>query len=179
MKSGDGAAAMGSLRAYHDKLSSEKPPPIFYAFSILAAGLAGDMGRALEIGEEGLEQHPNEGAILVNAAAILEHRGDGEAATAYYERAIKGNAPPPQAFKALGDQALSRGDKVEAKQYYESAVQRDPRLGEDVLIKLGAIELENSQADDAAVLWRRALELNPDNSSLRTKLDQLEDSAGT
>ena len=58
-------------------------------------------------------------------------------------------------------------------------MQEDPRLGEDVLIKLGAIELENSNADLTAVLWRRALELNPDNSSLRTKIDQLSAPAGT
>ena len=98
MKSGDGAAAMGSLKAYQDKLGAEKPPPMFYAFSVLAAGLAGDMGRALEIGEEGLRQYPDEGAILVNAGAVLEHRGDGEAAKAYYEKAAKGDSPPAQAF---------------------------------------------------------------------------------
>ena len=54
MKSGDGAAAMGSLKLYQNKLGSERPPSMFYAFSVLAAGLAGDMGLALEIGEEGL-----------------------------------------------------------------------------------------------------------------------------
>ena len=95
MKSGDGGAAMGSLKVYRDKLGSETPPPMFYAFSILAAGLAGDMGRALEIGEEGLKRYPDEGAILVNAASVLEHRGDSEGATAYYERAIKGDPPAP------------------------------------------------------------------------------------
>ena len=58
-------------------------------------------------------------------------------------------------------------------------MEQAPRLGEDVLIKLGAIELENSNADLTAVLWRRALELNPDNSSLRTKIDQLRATAGT
>ena len=179
MKLGDCAAAMGSLKVYQDKLGSETPPPMFYAFSILAAGLAGDMGRALEIGEEGLKHYPDEGAILVNAASVLEHRGDGEAATAYYERAIKGDSPPPQAFKALGDQALGHGDKAQAKQHFESALKEAPRLGEDVLIKLGAIELENSNTEEAAVLWRRALELNPDNSALRTKVDQLGAAAGT
>ena len=179
MKSGDGGAAMGSLKVYRDKLGSETPPPMFYAFSILAAGLAGDMGRALEIGEEGLKRYPDEGAILVNAASVLEHRGDSEGATAYYERAIKGDSPPPQAFKALGDQALGHGDKAQARQYFESALKEAPRLGEDVLIKLGAIELENSNTEEAAVLWRRALELNPDNSSLRTKIDQLKVTAGT
>ncbi len=179
MKSGDGAAAMGSLKIYQDKLGSETPPPMFYAFSILAAGLAGDMGRALQIGEEGLKQYPDEGAILVNTGAVLEHRGESEVATAYYQRAIEGDSPPPQALKALGDQALGRGDKTQARKHYESALEQAPRLGEDVLIKLGAIELENSNADLTAVLWRRALELNPDNSSLRTKIDQLSAPAGT
>ena len=179
MKSGDGAAAMGSFKVYQDKLGSEKPLPMFYAFSVLAAGLAGDMGRALEISEEGLKQYPSDGAILVNAGAVLAHRGDGEAATAYYERAIKGDSPPPQAFKALGDHALGRGDKAQAAEYYELAVKEDPRLGEDVFIKLGAIALENSNTEAGAALWRRALELNPDNLTLRTKVDQLGDTAGT
>ena len=179
MKSGDGTAAMGSLKVYQDKLGSEKPLPMFYAFSVLAAGLAGDMGRALEIGEEGLKHYPGDGAILVNAGAVFEHRGDGEAATACYERAIKGDSPPPQAFKALGDQALGHGDKAQAAKYYELAVQEDPRLGEDVFIKLGAIALENSNTEAGAALWRRALELNPDNLTLRTKVDQLGDTAGT
>ena len=179
LKSGDGTAAMGSLKIYRDKLGSEKPPPMFYAFCIIAAGLAGDMGGALEIGEEGLKQYPDEGAILVNTGAVLEHRGDGEAAKAYYEKAINGDSPPPQAFKALGDQALGHGDKAQAKQHFESALKWDPRLGEDVLIKLGAIELENSNTEETAVLWRRALELNPDNASLRTKIDQLGAVAGT
>lgn len=179
MKSGDAAAAMGSLKAYRDQLGSEEPPPMFYAFCVIAAGLAGDVGGALKIGEEGLKQYPDEGAILVNTGAVLEHRGDSETANAYYEKAIKGDSPPPQAFKALGDQALGHGDKAQAKQHYESALRRDPRLGEDVLIKLGAIELENSNTEEAAVLWRRALELNPDNSSLRTKIDQLGAAAGT
>jgi len=47
------------------------------------------------------------------------------------------------------------------------------------LIKLGAIELENSNTEEAAVLWRRALELNPDNTSLRTKIEQLGAAAAT
>ena len=179
MKSGDSAAAMASLKVYQDKLGSETPPPMFYAFSILAAGLAGDMGRALEISEEGLKRYPDEGAILVNAGSVLEHRGDGEAATAYYERAVQGDSPPPQAFKALGDQALRRGDKAKAQRHYELAVKGNPRLGEDVFLKLGAIALEDSNTDIAAELWRRALELNPDNSPLRTKIDQLGATVGT
>ena len=41
MKSGDGAAAMGSLKAYQDKLGSEKPQPMFYAFFRSGCGTRG------------------------------------------------------------------------------------------------------------------------------------------
>ncbi len=55
----------------------------------------------------------------------------------------------------------------------------DSRIGEGVFIKLSAIPLENSNTEAGVALWRRALELNPDNSALRAKVDQLGDTAGT
>lgn len=61
----------------------------------------------------------------------------------------------------------------------ELAVEADPRLGDDIYIKLGAIALEISQTGEAGVLWRRALEINPENHSLQAKLDQIGASAGT
>lgn len=66
-----------------------------------------------------------------------------------------------------------------AAKYYQSAVAEDPRIGESVFIKLSAIALENSNAEAGAALWRRALELNPDNSALRAKVNQFGDTAGT
>ena len=178
LKSGDGAAAMGSFKGYQDKVGEGTLSPMFFAFSVLAAGIAGDIDRAVEIGREGLKQYSDDGAILVNTAATLEHRGENEAAEAYYERAIKQEPVVPQAHKALGDQALRRGDKARAKTQYELAVRADPRLGDDVYIKLGAIALENSETAEAGAMWRRALELNPENHTLQTKLDQLGASAG-
>ena len=178
LKSGDGAAAMGSFKDYQDKVGEGTLSPMFFAFSVLAAGIAGDMDRAVEIGREGLKQYSENGAILVNTGAVLEHRGENEAAEAFYERAIKAKPAVPQAHKALGDQALRRGDKARAKTQYELAVKADPRLGDDVYIKLGAIALENSETAEAGVLWRRALELNPENHTLQAKLDQLGASAG-
>ena len=79
----------------------------------------------------------------------------------------------PRPTRPSGTKALGHGDKAQAKQYYEAALKWASRLGEDVLIKIGAIELKNSNTEEAAVLWRRALELNPDNTSLRTKIEQL------
>ncbi len=178
LKSGDGVAAMGFFKGYQDKVGEGTLSPMFFAFSVLAAGIAGDMDRAVEIGREGLKQYSDNGAILVNTGAVLEHRGENEAAEAYYERAIKQEPVVPQAHKALGDQALRRGDKARAKTQYELAVKADPRLGDDVYIKLGAIALENSETAEAGAMCRRALELNPENHTLQAKLDQLGASAG-
>ena len=177
-KAGDGVAAMGSFKGHQDKVGDGALSPMFFAFSVLAAGIAGDMDRAVEIGREGLKQYPEDGAILVNTGAVLEHRGENEAAESYYERAIAREPAVPQAHKALGDHALRRGDKAKARVQYELAVKADPRLGDDVYIKLGAIALENSQTAEAGVLWRRALEINPENHSLQTKLDQIGASEG-
>ena len=177
-KAGDGAAAMGSFKAHQGEVGDGVLSPMFFAFSVLAAGLAGDMDRAVEIGREGLKQYPEDGAILVNTGAVLEYRGENEAAESYYERAISKEPEVPQAHKALGDQALRRGDKERAQFQYELAVEADPRLGDDVYIKLGAIALENSQTTEAGALWRLALEINPGNHSLQAKLDQIGASAG-
>ena len=177
-KAGDGAGAMGSFKGYQDQVGDGTLSPMFFAFSVLAAGIAGDMDRAVEIGREGLKQYPEEGAILVNTGAVLEHRGENEAAESYYERALEHEPVVPQAHKALGDQALRRGDKERAQFQYELAVEADPRLGDDVYIKLGAIALENSKTAEAGALWRRALELNPENHTLQAKLDQIGASGG-
>ena len=177
-KSGDGAAAMGSFKAHQDMVGDGVLSPMFFAFSVLAAGIAGDMDRAVEIGREGLKQYPDDGAILVNTGAVLEHRGENDVAESYYERAIANEPAVPQAHKALGDQALRRGDKDRAEFQYELAIEANPRLGDDVYIKLGAIALEKSKTNVAGALWRRALEINPDNHSLQAKLDQIGASAG-
>ena len=177
-KAGDGAAAMGAFKGYQDGVGDEALSPMFFAFSVLAAGIAGDMDRAVEIGREGLKQYPDNGAILVNTGAVLEHRGENEAAESYYERALEHKPVVPQAHKALGDQALRRGDKERAQAQYQLAVEADPRLGEDVYIQLGAMALENSQTAEAGALWRRALEINPENHALQAKLDQIGASEG-
>ena len=112
----------------------------------------------------------------MNTGGVIAHRGEAVAARAFFKRAIEEGGNPPQAHKAMGDQALKADDKVEAKACYEAAIQLDPRLGEDVFIKLGAIALEAQNAAEAGQHWRRALEINPENHELQAKLEQLGDS---
>ncbi len=99
---------------------------------MLASAVAGDLDYAVAVGREGLGQYPESGPILVNTGAVLERRGEMEAAEALYKRAVAVSPAPPQAHKNLGDQAWARGDHEGARVQYEKAVKLSPRLGDDV-----------------------------------------------
>jgi tetratricopeptide (TPR) repeat protein len=178
LKSGEGLDALKAFQSYRGRLGNNTPSAVFYAYSVLAAAMAGDLDRAIEIGREGLGHYPNEGAILVNTGGVIAHRGEADAARSFFQRAIDEGENPPQAHKAMGDQALRSNDKAAAKACYEAAIKLDPRLGEDVYIKLGAMALEAKNGTEAGQHWRRALEINPENHELQAKLEQLGASAG-
>ena len=101
-------------------------------------------------------------------------RSKTEAAAALYARAAARYPAPAQAHKALGDQAWDAGDPERARVHYERAVKADPRLGDDVYLRLGTIAHDDADMDVARLLWRRALELNPSNQEVRKRLESVE-----
>ena len=171
LKSGDVAGSMDALRAYRTAPSLKKPSALYYAYTGLAAALAGELDYAVQVGREGLMHYPSCGPLLVNAGAVLERRGEAEAAEGLYTRALQTQPAPAQAHKNLGDQAWARGDQEAARVHYEKAVKIEPRLGDDVYLQLGNIAYKDQDTDMARLLWRRALELNPKNDLVRTSLE--------
>jgi tetratricopeptide (TPR) repeat protein len=149
----------------------ERPPPLYYAFALLAAESGGDHSEALRLGREGLGFYPGEGAILVNLGVILEAQGESSAAEALFLRAVSEPPAPPQAHKNLGDLAYRRGDQAGARAHYERAIRIDPRLGDDVYLKLGNLAYKDGDRDFARQFWKQALELNPKNEVVRTNLE--------
>ena len=126
-----------------------------------------------KVGREGLTLYGSCGPLLVNAGAVLERKGEAEAAEALYTRAVQAQPVPAQAHKNLGDQAWARGDQTAARVHYEKAVKLEPRLGDDIYLRLGNIAYKDQDLDVARLLWRRALELNPRNDLVRTNLESL------
>jgi len=173
LKSRNVKPAMEALRAYRTSSKVKKPSARYYAYTVLASAVAGDLEYAVAVGREGMTHYPDSGPILVNTAAVLERRGDVEAASALYKRAIALTPPVPQAHKNLGDQAYAHGDLGGAQTQYEKAVKLSPRLGDDVYLRLGTLAYKGNDRDMALLLWRRASDLNPHNETVRSNLEML------
>ncbi len=174
LKSGKPPEARSTLKKYRKELGKKTPPPLYYNFAVLAAAISGYLEEAISLGREGLRAYPAEATILVNTGAVLDQKGDHEAAEQYFLRALSaGSDVPPQAHKNLGDQAYRRGDRIGAKTHYETAVKLDPALGDDVYLKLGRIALEEADNELAILFLRRAMELNPQNADARAHLENL------
>lgn len=174
LKSGDVAGALLAFRTYRTSPNLKKPSALYYAYTSLAAALAGEVDYAVQVGREGLTHYPGCGPLLVNAGAVLERKGEVEAAEALFTRAVQTQPVPAQAHKNLGDQAWARGDQIAARVHYEKAVKIEPRLGDDIYLRLGNIAYKDQDLDVARLLWRRALELNPKNDLVRTNLESLQ-----
>ena len=153
--------------------------PMYFAYALLAAASIGDLDDAIGIGREGLKTFPASAPILVNLGAVLERKGEDDAAEALYLRAVQQAVPPPQAHKNLGDLSYRRGNKAEARTHYERAVKLDPALGDDTYARLGEFAHKDGKPKVARMLWERAVKLNPENDAVRKKLTRLSKAKGS
>jgi tetratricopeptide (TPR) repeat protein len=174
MKSGEIHEAAAAFEAYRQVLGKGRPPPAYYAFAVLTEAAAGRPDAALALGDEGLGHHPHSAPIHLHIGAVLERRGDWERAEQAYRRATEEDRELPQAHKSLGDALYRRGAYDEASEAYQRAVSLSPRLGYDVYFRMGNIQYKRMERTRAVELWRKSLELNPQNSVVRTNLELVE-----
>lgn len=174
LKAGDPKSSRATFVDYRNRVGTGRPPSLYYAFAVLAAAAAGRLDEAVDLGREGLKEYPTDATILVNTGAILDHKGNHEAAEQYFMRALRsGSDIPAQAHKNLGDQAFRRGDTKAAQAQYEHAVRLDPSLGDNVFLRLGMIAAEGEDTELAILFLRRAIELNSKNEEARARLADL------
>ncbi len=173
MKRRDTTNALEALRQYRTSPGLKTPVPAYYAYTVLASAVGGDLDYAVSVGREGLGHYADSGPILVNTGAVLERQGEVDAAAALFKRATQSDPPAPQAHKNLGDQAYAHGDHEGARAQYEKAVKLQPRLGDDVYLRLGTMAYRSNDRDVALLLWRRALDLNPLNEAVQANLEML------
>jgi tetratricopeptide (TPR) repeat protein len=174
LKAGEVHAALQGFAAYRELLADGRPPAAYYAWALLAEASAGSPEAALRLGDEGVIKHPHAAPVYLHMGAVLERKGDWEQAEAMYRRATEEDRELPQAHKALGDSLYRRGAYDDAAESYAQAVRLNPRLGDDVYFRMGNIHYKRMERAQAVELWRRALEINPQNSVVRTNLELVE-----
>jgi tetratricopeptide (TPR) repeat protein len=174
LKAGEVHAAVQGFAAYRALLGDGRPPAAYYAFALLAEAAGGSPDAALRLGDEGISRHPHAAPVYLHMGAVLERKGDWEQAEAMYRRATEEDGEMAQAHKALGDALYRRGAYDEAAESYGRAVRLAPKLGDDVYFRMGNIHYKRMERQQAVELWRRALEINPQNSVVRTNLELVE-----
>jgi len=174
LKAGEVQGALQGFAAYRELLADGRPPAAYYAFALLAEAAAGNADAALRLGDEGVGRHPHAAPVYLHMGAVLERKGDWEQAEAVYRRAVEEDGELPQGHKSLGDALYRRGAYDDAAESYAQAVRLNPRLGDDVYFRMGNIHYKRMERQRAVELWRRALEINPQNSVVRTNLELVE-----
>jgi len=70
LKARDAAHSLDSLRQYRTSPAIKKPTAAYYAYTVLASAVAGDLDYAVAVGREGLGHYPESGPILVNTGRL-------------------------------------------------------------------------------------------------------------
>jgi tetratricopeptide (TPR) repeat protein len=174
LKAGEAHEAAQAFRDYREVMQGKRVPPAYYAFAVLAEAAAGAPDAAIRLGEEAIAQHPHAAPVYLHLGSVYERKGNWERAEAMYRRAADEDRELPQAHKALGDALYRRGAYDDAAECYGRAARLNPRLGDDVYFRMGNIHYKRMERQQAVELWRKALEINPQNSVVRTNLELVE-----
>jgi Flp pilus assembly protein TadD len=173
LRRGDAATADDLLRKVGEIFGEDVPPPHWYHYSALAAGLRGDVRRAAALLAEGLASHPESAVLANNLAACLERRGEYEEALHAVQHGLQHASDLPQLAKNLGDLHFRAGRFAEALNAYRRAVKLAPTLGPDVYNKLGTLYLRRHEQGEAERCWRKAMEIAPRDETARRNLESL------
>ena len=173
LRRGDAATADDVLRKVGEIFGEDVPPPQWYHYSALAAGLRGDIRRAAALLSEGLASHPESAVLANNLAACLERRGEYEEALHAVQHGLQHASDLPQLAKNLGDLHFRAGRFAEALNAFRRAVKLAPTLGPDVYNKLGTLYLRRHEQGEAERCWRKAMEIAPKDPTARKHLEAL------
>ena len=129
------------------------------------AGICGESGRVDEciaLLEESLAINPiNPQANSNLGLALLDFRGDAEAARLLFEKALRLKPDYPEALNNLGNALLAQGEIEQATACYNKALALDPVCAA-VLQNSGNALLGSGDVDEAIRLYGDALELRAD-----------------
>jgi tetratricopeptide (TPR) repeat protein len=171
LRVGDVVAANSALLAARPLFGTRAPTAGWFHYAALTAALLGELDRAAMLLTEGISLHPRAAALHNNLAAVQERRGYHPEALQSAEKGLAEDPGVPQLHKNLGDCHYRAARYDDALESYQRAIKLNPRLGDDVYLKLGNIRFKRQEREEAVQYWEQALELDPDNAIVRTNLE--------
>jgi len=151
-----------------DNIKTKTPYTIFYYAYILAR--KGKIKEAMEVLEEGLSLAPEFGEYFFNLGKLYETIGEEKKATEMYQQGLKSDPECTILSKALIDYYYRN------KLFDICEVRIDTLISTgirdwDLFFKKGNILFQRGNTKEALKLWKKALELNPDNKLIKRTIE--------
>jgi tetratricopeptide (TPR) repeat protein len=151
-----------------DNIKTKTPYTIFYYSYILTR--KGKIKEAMVALEEGLSLAPEFGEYFFNLGKLYETIGEEKKATEMYQQGLKSDPECIILSKALIDYYYRNKlfDICEVR--IETLISTGIRDW-DLFFKKGNILFQRGNTKEALELWKKALELNPDNKLIKRTID--------
>jgi len=174
LKRNDPEVALNRLQRAGEILGDRPRSATWHWAITLAVACQGDLARAMDCAQAGVEAHPGSAALRNNLAALQELSGDMAGAEVMLRSALTEDPTLAQVSKNLGDLLYRAGRYDDAFESYERAAKLSPELGDDLYFKMGNIAYKRRDRDRARTCWRRVTEINPGHQLARANLDTLD-----
>lgn len=153
-----------------DLWGQQRPPARWFWGCGWAQAVAGNWPDAIATVRDGVDAYPGHPVLRTTLAVLLEASGEIGEAEAHLRHALGEDPTIPQVSKNLGDLLYRAGRWDEAEEAYDRAVRLAPRLGDDILFKLGNLACRRGDVPTARRRWEQALALNPEHALARANL---------
>jgi tetratricopeptide (TPR) repeat protein len=164
-----------ALQAYRKALEADPRSPGAWLKAALALNKLGRKEQALEAYRKALELGGSEAhreSSFLGAGILLGELGQGNASVALLRAAATEIPSSFILWTTLAEAALSDGEGAIAREALEKALRL--REDADVLNRLAALVWKlDADREQAARLWKRSLQLRPDQVRVREALDAL------
>ncbi len=146
-------------------------PSFSTAYQLLGAikRKAGDMEKAIDYLQQGIENNPNDEALRYNLAIYYQNTGDRGKALEQLKKSIEINPNYDKAYTVMGRIYLDRKNLTEAEKSYAKAVSLD-KTSEAAWEGYGAVLMELDRYADAVEALQNAVKYSPRNAQAYYRL---------
>ena len=149
---------------------TRSPSAVWFHAASLAAGLSGQLDKAIAILTEGTQAHPHAAALHNNLAVALAAAGRRDEAIGVVDRGLAEDPSLAPLHRNRGDLLLVAGRQEAALEAYQRAVKHHETLGPEVWARIGGLRAAQGEQGEAEAAWERALQLDPTHAEARARL---------